>query len=235
MSVAVAPNVTYRVYRWTSWKAVVTVKGIIRPQYDDDGLQYTIWGYDGPEVHVCQIWKGDVPYSVLSAYTQAQNDTDRQDFETNYKASYNQSLEPRSADGVPQITVVNGPAEPVNITVVPATIPTGATRVSMPVYDSISGDIDTTFIIPNGATLIVQGLVGGCEFKSQGSAVELWYDPNGNGVEMSIIDVIHVNGSSEQHSIYVSYVGNGTRKIRMRRRAYGGGTREVFGRWEGYY
>jgi len=60
MSVALSSNLTQRQYPWLSWKAVYAVKGSLF-QYEDDGLLYTIWTYDGPEIHTCQIWKGTVP------------------------------------------------------------------------------------------------------------------------------------------------------------------------------
>jgi hypothetical protein len=37
----------------------------------------------------CIIWKGAVPSTVLQGYSQAQNDADKSDFETNYKAFSN--------------------------------------------------------------------------------------------------------------------------------------------------
>lgn len=234
MSVAVAPNITHRSYRWVDWKVIVAAKGIVRWQHDDDGVMYTIWGYDGPEAHTCQIWKSVVPDTVVSIYSQAQNDADKADFEANYMPMSNQSLEPRNPDGLPQVTVLNNITNPLSIVWVPAAVPGGGTKVDRTVYNSISADSDDVYTIPNGKTLVIQALFNSSEFKSQGSAAELWYDPNGNGVGMTVIDVLHTNGSSEQHSLYKSYVGDGTKKIRMRRRAYAGGTREVFARWEGY-
>lgn len=234
MSITLAPNITYRTYRWSDWKIVIAAKGIVRPQYDDDETMYTIWGYDGPEVHVCQIWKGILPYTV-TGYTQEQNDADKTDFETNVKPTANQSLEPKSASGMPQIDIINSITAPISVVFVPSVTPSGGTKVSQVVYNSISSDSDSTYVIPNGVTLVIQILTGGGDFKGQGSTIELWYDPNGTGSGMTIIDVIHVNGTSDQHSIYASYTGNGTKKIRLRRQANGGGSREVFARWEGYY
>lgn len=91
MAVQIAPPYTNRQYFWTDWKAMWTSKGGV-PQYDDDGTIYEIWFYDGPEVHVCTIWKGSVPSSILSSYTQVQNDADKSDFETNYKAGFNKRI-----------------------------------------------------------------------------------------------------------------------------------------------
>lgn len=88
MSVAIAPQYTQRGSFWTAWKAMWALKGGI-PQYDDDGTAYTIWFYDPPEAYTCTIWKGDVPNGVLGSYSQVQNDSDKSDFETNYKSTFN--------------------------------------------------------------------------------------------------------------------------------------------------
>lgn len=100
MAVSIAPQFTQRTYRWTAWKAIELVKG--GPyQYDDDGDTYTIWFYDGPEVHLCTIWKDSVPDSIINneGYSQAQNDSDKTDWETNYKPTANGVVEPRADDG----------------------------------------------------------------------------------------------------------------------------------------
>lgn len=98
MAIALAPQYTQRNYTWTAWKAVYAVKGSLF-QYDEDAILYTIWSYDGPDVHVCQIYKGEVPYTATGSYSQNQNDTDKTDFETNYKPSGNQSLYQSDTDG----------------------------------------------------------------------------------------------------------------------------------------
>lgn len=233
MSVTIGSN-TYRNYRWTDWKAIVTIKNIARPQFDDDGAVYTIWGYDGPEVHMCQIWKGELPYSI-TGYTQVQNDSDKSDFETNYKSNYNQSLEPRTSDGVPRIDITNALTAPISVIAVPTSVPADGTKVGTVKYDNVNGATDEVYTIPNNKTLIIQNLIGGAEVTGQGSVVELWYDPNGNKNGMIIIDAVHTSGESMQHGLCVSFVGNGTRRIVMRRRRLGGGSCEIFGRWEGYY
>jgi len=62
------------------------------PQYHDDGTVYDIWGYDGPEIHLCTIWKDIVPESVIPAYSQGQNDSDKADFEANFKPFANKPI-----------------------------------------------------------------------------------------------------------------------------------------------
>jgi len=98
MAIALAPQFTQRSYRWTDWKAVQYSKNLVT-QYDDNEIIYTIWGYDGPEVHICTIWKGTVPDGVKASYSQEQNDSDKSDFETNFKPSANQPVIPMASDG----------------------------------------------------------------------------------------------------------------------------------------
>jgi hypothetical protein len=84
MSISLTAQYTQRNYRWTDWKVVQVDRSLVY-QYNDDGFIYKIWGYDGPEVHFCIIYKDLVPESAINAgYSQAQNDSDKLDFETNY-------------------------------------------------------------------------------------------------------------------------------------------------------
>jgi len=69
-------------------------------QHEEMDDQYTIWFYDGPEVHFCTVWRGEVPHGIVACgYSQEQNDADKLDFETTYKLSGNKTLEPKTADG----------------------------------------------------------------------------------------------------------------------------------------
>lgn len=86
-------NLPQRSGDWTYFKPFIVSK-TLRVQYEDDGVTYFIYGYDGPEVLVCTIWKGTVPPSVVNGgYSQAQNDTDKADFETNYKPTANGGIQ----------------------------------------------------------------------------------------------------------------------------------------------
>lgn len=96
MSISISSKYTQRFYTWTNFKSVAQTKYLII-QYDSDGYQYTIYGYDGPEVHITNIWVGTVPDSVTASYSQAQNDSDKSDFETNYKPFANRPLVPKAS------------------------------------------------------------------------------------------------------------------------------------------
>lgn len=98
-----ASQLTQRSYTWTNWKTVQADKNLVY-QYEDDSNIYTIWGYDGPEVHFCIIWKGTVPDGIIgSGYSQNQNDVDKSDFETNYLSTANSVIESRTKDGRLQV------------------------------------------------------------------------------------------------------------------------------------
>lgn len=98
---AIAPLYTQRTYAWTAWKAMY-VKKSFTYQYEEYADSYLIWGYDGPEAHLCTIWKGIVPLHIVNgdaAYSQVQNDLDKTDWETTYKTLGNAALVP-SVSGV---------------------------------------------------------------------------------------------------------------------------------------
>lgn len=99
MSLIISPYYTQRTHRWTDWKTVQSIKNYVL-QYEEDALAYTIWGYDGPEIHTCKIYKGSIAYTETD-YTQQQNDDDKSDFETNYKNNdaANAAIMPKSKDG----------------------------------------------------------------------------------------------------------------------------------------
>lgn len=118
----------------------------------------------------------------------------------------------------------------------PADAPPATTAVARTEYSSVSGSDDDVFPIPNGEILIINRFVAGAEVDSTaGNVIELWYDPLGTGLSMEIIDMIFCSGDGDQHDLRATYVGDGTKQIRMRRRRFGGGSKEIFGRWEGYY
>lgn len=90
---------------WTNFKAVAITSKNLPVQYTDDGVEYTIFAFDDNTIaYVTTIWKGTVPDSVISnGYSQSQNDTDKSDFETNYKANANS----RISNSISQRTVLN--------------------------------------------------------------------------------------------------------------------------------
>lgn len=77
---------------WTEIKALILSK-VLPMQYAQSPGTYTIFAIDGCIVYTCTIWSGTVPDSVIAGgYSQAQNDNDKSNFETNYKPYANKPL-----------------------------------------------------------------------------------------------------------------------------------------------
>jgi hypothetical protein len=138
-----------------------------------------------------------------------------------------------SSDGVNKL-IVNSDGS-IN-TVSSLSIPSSGTSVTRNEFGSVSSvtGVDTYYTITNGKVLTLQRFTGGAEPHQSGSVIELFYDPNGDLSSLTRIETIFVNGSSGQVSIYQSFIGNGTRRIVLRRRVYASSAREVWGRWEGF-
>jgi len=78
---------------WAWFKGLIAYKSL-KVQYEQDSGIYLIYGYDLPEVLTCTIWTGDAPAGVVEGgYSQAQNDADKTDFETNFKPYANRSID----------------------------------------------------------------------------------------------------------------------------------------------
>lgn len=113
--------------------------------------------------------------------------------------------------------------------------PVDTVAVSQTARSSISSSSDTIYTITNGKTLVIQLFEAGAEANSiGGSQVLLFEDPNGDLSVLNLISAIYVNGSSFQNSVTDEFVGNGTRRIVMRRNPLAGGSREIYGRWKGF-
>lgn len=77
---------------WTDVKTTVSAK-VLSLQYAQAPGSYTIFAIDDSLAYTCTIWTGAVPDGVISSgYSQAQNDTDKSDFETNYKPYANMPI-----------------------------------------------------------------------------------------------------------------------------------------------
>lgn len=79
---------------WSEFKNVAIITKTLSIQYDDDDIFYNIFAFDSHLLYSCVIWKDTVPDGILAGgYSQAQNDADKADFETNYKISTNRSID----------------------------------------------------------------------------------------------------------------------------------------------
>jgi len=87
--IALATQLTQRQYYWSVFKDVKTTKELVI-QFDEDADKYLIYGYDGPEVYLCYIYKSYLPdYIIESGYSQEQNDFDLADFTDNFMETAN--------------------------------------------------------------------------------------------------------------------------------------------------
>lgn len=202
MSISIAPNYTQRFFRWLDWKAAYAVKGLPL-QWEDDGNIYTIWSYDGPEVLLCQIWKGSVPDSVLSVYSQSQNDSDKTDFETNYKSLGNITLSQIDTDGA-QIVRIKAAKRGWSFWAVPIELTTSTIGASIhckdsnlvdipgitgKIYDSINAEITVPGLLNvnlSNATKTVIDFEPPFDFEIIGGALRINSNP-GSDIRMWIV------------------------------------------------
>lgn len=112
--------------------------------------------------------------------------------------------------------------------------PTGATPVTQQVGGNDRGTQDLNYTIPSGQTLTITFFEGTGQSDSDGTAIELFYDPNGNGAGMTRLATGIVSGSTFQFQRDDSYVGDGTRRIKLRRRRLTGGAVETYAGWQGF-
>lgn len=114
--------------------------------------------------------------------------------------------------------------------------PTGTTQVVQETFSDVASTagVDLNYVIPNGETLTIQLLVAGAEESTGGSVVELFYDPNGDLSVLTRISTLFVNGQSDNTPVNQEFVGNGTRRIVVRKRGYSSAAREMFAQWIGF-
>lgn len=141
-----------------------------------------------------------------------------------------------------QLNAVNSFDVPTGeIDLTPAAVPTPVNKTSSS-QSSIAagGSVDTTYVVTTGKVLTVTIFTGGGAATeatlahSNGQKVELFYDPNGNGTGMTLIDVIYCNGSSSKFiESFSTDSGNGTRSVRLRRTNFSSVASESFCKWNG--
>lgn len=116
----------------------------------------------------------------------------------------------------------------------PATTPVDVGGIAT-VGSGGGGISDVIYVIATGQTLVVQNYNGGAARKGEGSKVELFYDPNGNGTGMTLVRAAYVDGESFSIDLNREFgPGNGTRAIRLRRSNLGGASREIAAFVAGY-
>lgn len=136
--------------------------------------------------------------------------------------------------GQDHTTVADVVAGRLSVATSPPATPSGATSVIIVESDDVSGTDDNVYTITNTKTLHMSLLSSGSESSNSGAVCKLYYDPNGNGVGMTLIEVIYTNGASNQIALDEQYVGDGTAAIRLRRTNLTGGNVEITAKWIGY-
>lgn len=110
--------------------------------------------------------------------------------------------------------------------------PPDTTPVVITAFGDVNGNVDSTYIITNGKTLHISRLLAGSEETTKACRVTLYENPS--GTTLNLIATLYVNGSSDRFDLSQTFIGNGTRKIILRRTNLGTGSKEVFARFEGY-
>ena len=112
--------------------------------------------------------------------------------------------------------------------------PPNTTPVILTGFGSVSGDVDQEFLITNTKTLVIGRLLAGAAGMNKAGRITLYDNPDGNLVTMNIIATLYVNGSSGIADLSEKFIGDGIKKIILRRSNLGGGSAEMFSRFEGY-
>jgi hypothetical protein len=116
----------------------------------------------------------------------------------------------------------------------PATPPPLTTPVIITAFGTVSGNVDSAYTITNGKSLVIGRLLAGSQEANSACRVTLYDNPSGDGVTLILIATLYVNGNSDKFDLSEKITGNGIHKIILRRTNLGGGSKEVFGRFEGY-
>ncbi|OHE76927.1 MAG: hypothetical protein A3F67_05175 [Verrucomicrobia bacterium RIFCSPHIGHO2_12_FULL_41_10] len=121
------------------------------------------------------------------------------------------------------------------VTLPPPTPPPFTTAISISVDTFIAGSSDTIRYITNGDLITIQRINGGAATSaSNGAKIELFYDPLCSNSSLEVIAKAFLNGSNFQTDLLFQATGNGSNCIRLRRTNSGGGSLEIFARWEGF-
>ena len=114
------------------------------------------------------------------------------------------------------------------------TTPPPTPPVNIIEYDAVGTVHDSYYTIPDLKTLVITRLLSGSEMTNAGSSVLLYLDPDGTGLNLELITAQFSNGSNATSDLGLPVIGNGIKRILLRRNAFGGGARIILGQWTGY-
>jgi len=139
-------------------------------------------------------------------------------------------------DAITEDALIINPDGSINIAGTVIITPPGASAVDVNEFSTISSTtgIDTLYTITNTKTLTIQAMSGGAEEHTSGSIVELFEDPNGDKSVLNRIETVFANGDSRAVIVQKDFVGDGVRRILLRRRRYAANSKEMWGRWRGF-
>jgi hypothetical protein len=88
-----------RTYFWQDWLAAIT-KHLAVPQSSEVGGVVRVWFYDRLDEHSAEMWRGDVPYTLIDTYSQAANDSDLAAYDAMVAAeSFNKPIDQLNYEG----------------------------------------------------------------------------------------------------------------------------------------
>lgn len=99
---------------------------------------------------------------------------------------------------------------------------------------NVTGTVDSFYVITSGKTLTFLTTAAGSQTASGGNRISIYYDPNGDLSVLTLIAALYVNGNSSFVNLNNKFLGDGIRRIVLRRTRLGGGASEIFGSWQGY-
>lgn len=181
--------------------------------------------------------KGDLDIRIVDPITQdiaGVNASNQLKVEASFAAGASSTVKIQgdTSGNIAEVTA-SGELKTVNPTPAPPSGTDAVSEIQSGDVNSTTG-IDTVYTITNGKELTIQRLSGGAETSNSGSLIELFEDPNGDKTVLNLIEKVYVSGASDQKDLSAEYSGDGTRRILMRRRNFGGGTYEITGAWSGY-
>ena len=113
--------------------------------------------------------------------------------------------------------------------------PPGTTPVRVVVQGSVSTPINTYIPITSGKTLTLQLFSAGSQDTTGGSKVEIFEDPNGDLSLLNLVEALYVNGASDSVVLGDKFIGNGTRRLVLRRSGLSSSSaREIFAALRGF-
>jgi hypothetical protein len=166
-SVSFASNIVVSLF-WTDFKSILQSKNTTL-QYITGAISYTIFCIDDLVVYTCTVWTGTVPDDIISSgYSQAQNNSDLSDFQTNWQPS---------ANGQASSTIATGSLGALNATV----------QISMSALQSVGVQIS--------AGTFIGIIVAEISFDNGTTWNQTYFSQVGSGNKLAVISYASANSA----------------------------------------